>query len=566
MPRWTFCPQCDAELFIPDGMDDGAWAQCPDCSATFEVGNLAIRPLVEVTLVDGPPAPRDEPTAAADSTHEQRTVTLADLMPPVETSGESPQHSAEPSPALQSDLRETLPFSTGSMPTTGDADFKFDDSGPELGGFSPEVAEPIGRYAEPSLPGAGWSDGTDEAESWSAGADNSPAGIPTADIVSGDPPNTTGREADDAEAVSVSPSPRRRRRRSPLRTMVGVALGGVVGLACGYYVLLLLGGPDTDVLELARYLPERWLPKSFQSQSDIATATPMPPAQSMLSQLPAAPQYDSATTRPDVPRPSAERTAEVPASFAAPIESPADPATMADDGRYALDDAAGEVAPVGLLPSEPLASIPTEPSRFDDPAALPLSAIEPRVTDAPSYTADQVLAALAAARQAKTKLVKGSLDNPQVRGAKAFGYTRFCELAEALTYAKNEPDSDALAQLGQQAEKLFAATLAGERTRSEVVRIAAIWVNSPNRRSDGVLLTGQLVGRSTLGNVDECQLDVGEGVRITALIPSQQADDLELGAKLGIVGTIIDEPGQRVSGYTGGAPQAVWVGRVLRLP
>src|SRR6185503_319828 len=47
-----------------------------------------------------------------------------------------------------------------------------------------------------------------------------------------------------------------RRKRSIVRTMFVTAIGGLVGLALGYYALLWLRGPEIDFLEVAKYLPK----------------------------------------------------------------------------------------------------------------------------------------------------------------------------------------------------------------------------------------------------------------------------------------------------------------------
>lgn len=50
---------------------------------------------------------------------------------------------------------------------------------------------------------------------------------------------------------------------SSLRTMRNVALGGIVGLVLGYFILLWIAGPKADFLKLGAHLPKVLLPKSF---------------------------------------------------------------------------------------------------------------------------------------------------------------------------------------------------------------------------------------------------------------------------------------------------------------
>jgi hypothetical protein len=497
MPRSTVCPQCNAQLLLPDEAVHGVWAHCPCCQAVFQLDSAALRSLAEATIVDGP-LPEEEPARRDEAAAKRNAVTLADLMPPAE-------------PRV------------------------------ELGDLSDDLHEPLPAEEMPALSTTGWSEGADRLEQLLARVDReATVGTPPADSTSG-----TGELAGVAEQVVVSSTLGRPRKRSPLRSLVGVVLGGVVGLAAGYYLLLVLGGPEADALRLAQYVPSRLLPASFHSAPTAGeTTTPAPPAD-----------------RPVVAVPQSRESAEVPARFVTPVEPSRE---MAADDRYATDRVATGAVPSGTPTAE---SIPIEPPPFDEPAAVPLATAEPHVTGAPSYTIDQLRSALDSARQAKAGLVDGDLSDPAMRRTKGTSYTRFCELAESLTYVEADSASDQLAPLRQESEQLVAQALADAHTRSEVAQIAAIWLTSPNRRSGGVMLAGRVIGRSTLGDVDECQLDTDQGSSLTILLPARSARMLDAtGQQVGIIGAIVEAPGKHVSGYTGAAPKAVWVCSVQPLP
>lgn len=547
MPRWTFCPQCDAELLVRDETDDSAWVQCPSCQATFEVGSVALRPLTELELVDAPP-PRPEATPDDQPGEKSAAVTLADLMP----ASEPDDQPAEPAPDLStypppSDMGATLEFAPGSLPAATSTDFELAGADLDSPAETPDVPDDAaGSDAEDEaavLAGPGWSEGADRLDEWLVRADQQAE----ADDASADTPHVAPDEAarpvDAEQTIAVTATPPRRRRPSAVRTLAKVVAGGVCGLIAGYYLLLVIGGPESDALELAQYVPSRLLPASFRSEPVGATGVPAMPAAPAKEQVAAAP--------------SAETPAEIPASFAAPIKPSDETATA--------DSTARSVLPAEATP--PVAAAPSEPPPFDESAAEPMAAAAPHVIDAPSYTADQLRSALAAARQAQAGLVDGDLSDAAVRRTKGASYSRFCELAEALTYAEAEPGASESASLPHEAEQLFTDALADAHTRDEVVRIAAIWLSSPNRRSDGIFVAGTVIGRSTLGNVDECQLDLGDDHRLTILLPSRAAGALPTtDQSVGIVGTIVEAPAERVSGYTGSAPQAVWVHSVLPLP
>ena len=53
-----------------------------------------------------------------------------------------------------------------------------------------------------------------------------------------------------------------------LRQIASVLLGGVVGLAIGYFVLIWIGGPRKDFLQFGQRLPAFLLPSSFNTSED----------------------------------------------------------------------------------------------------------------------------------------------------------------------------------------------------------------------------------------------------------------------------------------------------------
>ena len=136
--------------------------------------------------------------------------------------------------------------------------------------------------------------------------------------------------------------PRARKKRSVVRTLIGTALGGVIGLAIGYFVLLHLLGPDGDLLKVAQYLPDAVLPASLKSSPAQVVHTPAAPA-------PAVEATES---------PTSEESAAVPAGYVE--ESPATDEPLASD-EPATDDRYGEK------------QNSAEPSLLDEPAAEPIA-------------------------------------------------------------------------------------------------------------------------------------------------------------------------------------------------
>jgi len=57
MARVASCPQCSHELYVPGESDGESWVKCPDCSASFQVKQAALRELPMALLVESPEQP-----------------------------------------------------------------------------------------------------------------------------------------------------------------------------------------------------------------------------------------------------------------------------------------------------------------------------------------------------------------------------------------------------------------------------------------------------------------------------------------------------------------------------
>lgn len=334
------------------------------------------------------------------------------------------------------------------------------------------------------------------------------------------------------------------RRRSLLRTLVGPAVGGIIGLALGYYLLMVVLGPTGDFLQVAHYLPQSMLPGSFQK-------TPRPIVVADESAAPISQPVAVADTANDSPN--------IPATFVTPVEPTENAASPADD-RYGK---ATTNEPARL--TDPLA----EPLTTESPAAseiTPLGASTVRVENAPTYTTEQLSAAIDAGRAAAPALVAGDLSDASVRRTKGMSYAKLCDLAEALTFYDTSSATGAGKELQHAADDLFSQTLANPHTREEVARIATIWIDSPHRRHGGVFLAGNLSGGEIAGALYEYRLTSSDGSPLVVLLPEPLAAQLEsAGQTVVVVGSIVEQPAEKIPGYTGSASRALWASRVLPL-
>jgi hypothetical protein len=188
----------------------------------------------------------------------------------------------------------------------------------------------------------------------------------------------------------------------------------------------------------------------------------------------------------------------------------------------------------------------------------------PRITGIPQYSADQLDAALVAARVAQPGLIDGDLSDKQAQQTKGLSYSKLAVLAEVQTFV----DDDGAAMAGSlsptAAESLFIETLRDPRVRLEVAQIAPIWITSAHRRHGGIFFAGTIASRLDKGPLVVCTVDTGVGDPLIVVAPAALGPRLPSGGPIAVVGSLIDNPGERIEGY-GGAERVVWAKSLLPL-
>lgn len=217
-------------------------------------------------------------------------------------------------------------------------------------------------------------------------------------------------------------------------------------------------------------------------------------------------------------------------------------------------DRVDQAAFVGSAPPEknpePLES-PLEPQD-----AKPLIA-RAEVHDGPHYTIDQLNAALEQAENAREDLLAGSLADPEVKQAKGKSYVVLCQAAESLTFVPNEALPMATRQ---SAERFFKLTLQDSKARDEIGQIALRWVEYPSRPHGGIFFAGQVLSSRKSGAAHELELELPQGQTLTVLTPDEPGSNSNL---VGVIGSIVENPTARISGYAGTADRVVWSRMVL---
>jgi hypothetical protein len=218
------CPKCHELVTIPEGVAAGAAVRCPLCRAEYALS--VVLDAIPPTLI--PVEPRIPPAGLGEMADAAREAAV-----PAEFGRTAVVAPATAGPVLQSWERLAAAADLAAAEAApAPAETAETDLEPALfGGFAREAAE-----------------------------------------VSSEKKARRGAE------VLAAPFPPRRRRRSgaktsPLRKLVGIIGGGVLGLAIGYYLLNWIGGPRFDFLQV--YLPG--VPHTYRHSSESDSSPVDPP-------------------------------------------------------------------------------------------------------------------------------------------------------------------------------------------------------------------------------------------------------------------------------------------------
>ncbi|HVT30998.1 MAG TPA: hypothetical protein VHE81_23535 [Lacipirellulaceae bacterium] len=606
MPRVASCPQCEHELLVPEGANADAWATCPECNAFFELKSAQSRELPALLLVDsesagsvapsaptvpenppavmptsGPPAPAGHTTN--ESTSDRSTAPIAEFAdergtPDVigsdlteiaaqridawfrsaKTLSDLPQPISAPTEQSEQAAYEPQPRASAVEGLATES--VVENAGIESLDTNFDLEAPLETPTE----AAAWDD-SQHMERLLADLENHP--IESFEQVSHETPaasdeepvQTTENWPDVPLSVPIkTDSPRS--KRSLARTMLLTICGGFFGLGLGYYALLWLGtllhrGTEIDFLDAARYLPKAILPASFST--DENPATPTARSTNMITDLAASakstePQPTTGSTAPK------KNASEKQAAFTESAESLKPTTDEVSDGRYAIPATKNDASP-------------HEPAKFVTPPATPLTETRRtpdvvQIAHAPSFTANELTAALKAADHALPALVAGNLaDGKQVAHAKGTSYMTIADMAQKATFTAPAASPEVM-QAQQQANEFFRRALSNSHTREEVAQITPKWLSHSPRPQNGVFFAGTVTRQANKGSVAEYSVELGGGESLTVLVP------LAVGREIGgssrpvaVAGWIVERPSEQVAGYTGSALQAVFAQRLIPL-
>ncbi len=511
------CPQCAAQLAVPETASAGDQAQCPECRAEFSLAEGDLRYLsvakivepIETPLPADSPAPTEpelempSPVEELSEISSPEPAQLADSLPETELPQDVRTAETILSPETLSGWEERLRTAIDSTETDSSSKPETADS-PEAEQPSLENSPEFDFEMDPP------------AESPAESFAPAPTNLPETGEWFETNPGQTSEEVQAAGPTAVKrAAPPRRTKNSLLRRATVVVVFGAVGILLGRYALLWLRGPSADYLQIARFVPRAIFP----------SAQP----QVFAPQIAAEDHF---------------------VSNDAPSEEP-------------LDD---EPAENLLAASEPVEREPVAPveqpvvTRDDSVQQATVQLPEVRPSPKPSLlpstntNASDFEPLLATAHEAAQTLVDGNLSTKESFRAMGHAYMDLCQLAERFDFVHAANlDDDARSQ-ALSAQALFRALSKRSAARSDLALIVSRWWQHERRPNQGIFLVGRIQDIEALGSHTLCQVavvDAAESTLIPVLLPEAT---YRVGDQIGVVGTIVAQPRTVLPGFTADLP------------
>jgi hypothetical protein len=206
-----------------------------------------------------------------------------------------------------------------------------------------------------------------------------------------------------------------------------------------------------------------------------------------------------------------------------------------------------------------LPSTQTAEANLAEPPPPVAAAVESPATAAPIYSGAQLQQALARVVTAMDQLERSDAAPRDERLKLARNlYQRLCDVAQTAGHV--DLDDRQLGQRMNATAALLERVASRESLRNLVGRTSADWLNFPARTSDGIALAGEVIQIEPKGRYWETELRLAsrsdQTVRVlTDILP--QLDPrmpFDVGCRLLVLGTIVQEPAQQLTGYDGPGP------------
>ena len=523
MPSISSCPECHRDLTLPDLVDGKQSLRCPLCDARFPAER------VMADSVSFPPA--------------AIVVSTSDDVPP---------------PAVERPA-ESEPWSTATSHDTGIDEDAGRSSQKESGFHGSDVNEPDLDESE-----------LDESSVATADEDDSSAedsGVADSEV-------SPDYASFGRQAAAMRTAPRTRREASAFSLFgqfVGIAVGGVLGLALGYWILLWILGAQADFLHLRGKLP-RWLLPA-RRHNEAGKNLPMASRQGDRIGQPGRSLGDVLRDPPDKVIPDASSTAE---PSAEDTTTPSGEPSAATDVRPVRPR---DVAPIERGPPPTLPGGHLGPRAFRPRTVSELTSTLERADralrcphcQAPTAVKLAAFTAPATDTQPATDSPFNALRCDYCRGKPLANLTvaafdRLCDLAEIVTFVQFDQDDPHRDECRRAAEAI-AMAVGSQRDRVEIAgRLAGARLDESQRQSNGIVLAGTVQRAESEGDLFVIQIMLfGSGKPVTVISRQPPEPLVQRRDRLVVLGSIVDSPRDNLAGYAGNLSQVVWGGLPLKL-
>jgi hypothetical protein len=324
-------------------------------------------------------------------------------------------------------------------------------------------------------------------------------------------------------------------------------------------------------------------PQAPAEEDPFAPAAEEKPADAPAAADPFAPAEDPATP-PEATRPT-EADPFAPAPADAPAEMPAEADPLAPADKPAEEDVLAP-APEVMPATRPADADPFAPAPADKPAAETLpSPVAPAEVPAatepaapaealgPRHVADVSPAALQGAMQTtfasgqQLMAAEATGDETQLRKARAAFYVNLFGMADAITSAQLGAGGAAVDQQLQTLGPVLRQQLATDPKRLEALKVfGARWLSFPKRTTNGVVVSGTVESAEQVGKLYHTKARLGNAADAPLVtIVTAEKPDVANGDVVLALGSIVDDPQQKISGYEGSEPAVVWSGMTMKV-
>ena len=327
-----------------------------------------------------------------------------------------------------------------------------------------------------------------------------------------------------------------RRSNGLLGNLVGVVGGGFLGLAAGYYLLNLFGGPRFNLLEIPLPFIAHTQPSAAVFEADVEAAATPPAA------------------RPGPAAPIRRVTNEV------PIERPAGRPPAGRDSRQSEAALSETPAPSPGVRGAPRFSA----QQLDETLLSVVRAAGCPDCDSTGYVRRMVLTGDDFDQQAeKTFVCEQCRGRPPVRLTQPV-YDQLCGLSETVTFVRLASGDDPAPR--REAIRQLLARIARDPGHAQAIgRLAGGHLANPRRLQAGILLAGTVTGVDVEGPFQRTRL-ILLGQPRDVIVVSVGESPLKPDDRVLIAGVVLDAPAEQIVGYRGANEQVVWGGMPLVLP